>query len=67
MFGVHARDLEYAIVKHDDTEGAERNTRCNLDFIHVVDFEVTRLFDPILQEWISQGMFGFRFRGRPLQ
>jgi hypothetical protein len=38
-----------------------------LDLIHVVYFEVPGLFNPVFDERITQGMFGFGFRKiRPL-
>jgi len=39
-----------------------RYTCRNLYFVHVVDFEVSRLFNPVFDERITQGMFGFGFR-----
>ena len=34
----------------------------NLYFVHVVNFEMAGLFDPIFDERITQGMFGFGLR-----
>lgn len=57
-----AGDLEQPVVKHHHAERTKRDTRRNLDFIHVVDFEVARLFNPVFNERVSQGMFGLTFR-----
>jgi hypothetical protein len=62
MFTVDTSNLKYAFIKHDHSERAEGHARRNLDLVHVVDLEVSGLFDPILEERISQRMFGFRFR-----
>ena len=62
MLGILAGDLEQAILKHHHPERAKGHAWRNLDFIHVVDFEVARLFDPVFNERVSKRMFGFRFR-----
>jgi hypothetical protein len=62
MFTVDTGNFKHAFIKHDHTERAEGYSRRYLDLVHVVDLEVPGLFDPILEEGISQGMFGFRFR-----
>ena len=62
MFGICAGNLEQTVFKHHHAERAKGDAWRNLDFIHVVDFEVARLFDPVLNERVSQRMFGFRLR-----
>jgi hypothetical protein len=62
MLLIRTRNLELAIVEHHDAEGPKRDAGRYLYLIHVVDFEVAGLFDPILNEWVTQGMFGFGFR-----
>jgi len=55
-----ARDFENTIVEHYNSQRAECNTRTDLDFIHVVNAETARLFNPIFEKWIAQSVFGFR-------
>jgi hypothetical protein len=62
MLRVGACDFEQTIVQHHDAQRPECDSWGDLDFIHVVDFESSGLLNPILQEWIAQGMVGFGFR-----
>src|SRR5438034_10902007 len=62
MIAIDAGDFKQTFVEHYYTERAKRDTGSHLYFIHVVDFEVAGLFDPVLNEGIAQGMLGFRFR-----
>lgn len=62
MFGVNTRDFKNAIIYHDHSERSKGNAWRYLDFIHVVDAKTARLFDPVFDEWIPQGVFSFSFR-----
>ena len=62
MLRVGAGDFKQTIVEHHYAERAKRDAGRHLDFIHVVNFEGSGLFDPIFDERIAQGMLGFRFR-----
>ena len=67
MLRVGAGDFKQALVKHNDSQRAQRHPGGDLNFIHVVDFEVSGLFDPVFDEGIAQGVFGFGLRKiRPL-
>jgi hypothetical protein len=62
MLCVRAGNFEHTFIEHDHAERAKGYPWRNLYFIHVVDSKVSRLFDPVLNEWVSEGMFGFNFR-----
>jgi hypothetical protein len=67
MVCIGAGNLKQALVEHHDAKRAKRHAGRNLDLIHVVYFEVPGLFNPVFDERITQGMFGFGFRKiRPL-
>jgi len=59
VVGIDGRDLKDALVQHHDTQRTKRYAGRNLNVVHVVDFEVASLLNPILDEWIAQGVFGF--------
>src|SRR6266700_8207615 len=54
-----AGNLEDAVIQHNHAERTQRHTRRNLYLVHSVDTKSPCLFDPILDEWIAQGMFCF--------
>jgi len=62
MFAIDTRDFKHAIIYHYHSERAKSNTWRYLDLIHVVDAKAARLFHPVFDEWISQGVFSFSFR-----
>ena len=57
---IGARNFENAVVKHDHSKRAERDTRTDDDLIHVVNAKMAGLFNPIFDERIAQSVFGFR-------
>ena len=60
VFGIGAGDLEDAGVKHHYSEQTESHAWRDQNLIHVVDAKAAGFFDPILDEWIAQSMFGLR-------
>src|SRR6267142_6573237 len=67
MAAIGAGDLEKPFVQHYHTQRTKSYTSSNLYLVHVVDLEMTVLFDPVLYEGITKSMFGFGFRKiRPL-
>src|SRR6476646_8665538 len=54
--------FKQTLVEHYHAQRAKRDSRGNLYFVHVMDLEVAGLFNPIFDEGITQGMFGFRLR-----
>lgn len=62
MLRISAGNLEQSIFEHDDAKCAERDAGGNLYVAHVVYAKAPGLLDPILDERIAQGVFGFRFR-----
>src|SRR5882672_2200919 len=67
MVSIGAGDLKQPIVEHHHAERAKRYAGRDLNRVHVMDFEAAGLFDPILDERVTQGMLGFGFRKiRPL-
>jgi hypothetical protein len=62
MLRISAGNLKHSLIEHLYPQRAKRHTGRNLYFIHVVDTKVASLFDPVFDEWVTQGMFGFNFR-----
>ena len=58
MVFIVAGDFEETFVEHYHTKRTQRHARGNLDLVHVVNFEVSGLFDPIFDERVAQGMLG---------
>ena len=66
MLAVYAGDFEDAIIQHDDTQRSKRNARRDLYLVHVVDFEVTGLFDPIFEKGSRRACSASDSDSRPL-
>src|ERR1700752_1219739 len=54
VFRICAGNLKHAVVEHHHSERSECHTRSDQDFVHVVDTEAARLFNPIFDERIAQ-------------
>jgi len=64
---INGGNFKQTIVQHHHTQGSQLDARSDLYFVHVMNLEMTCLFDPIFDERIAQGMFGFGLRKiRPL-
>jgi hypothetical protein len=61
MFRVKAGYLEYSVVEHDDPERAECDAWHNLYLAHIVYAKTPGLLNPVFDERVAQGMFGFPF------
>ena len=61
MFRIDAGDFKNTFIDLYDPERTQGHTRSHLYVIHIVNLEVTRLLNPILDERIAQSVFGFAF------
>src|ERR1044071_1623339 len=59
MLGVNAGYLKHSVVEQDDAERAERDARRDLYVAHVVYAKAPGLLNPVFDERVAQGMFGF--------
>jgi hypothetical protein len=60
-FRVCAGYLKQALVQQAHAQKAELHTRRNLYVAHVVYAKAPGLLDPVFNERVAQGMFGFGF------
>src|ERR1700752_118756 len=60
MFWICARNLKHSFIKHHYSQRSKCDAGSNKDFIHIVDAEAARLFNPIFDEGIAQSVLGLR-------